>query len=57
MMGKVRFGIVGTSNIANIFLKAASKVKDFELVAIYSRNLEKAREFGMSHGASIFLMI
>lgn len=54
MMGKVRFGIVGTSNIANIFLKAASKVKDFELVAIYSRNLEKAREFGMSHGASIF---
>ncbi len=41
MMGKIRFGIVGTSNIANIFLRAASRVKDFELVAVYSRNLEK----------------
>lgn len=54
MMGKIRFGIVGTSNIANIFLRAASRVKDFELVAVYSRNLEKAREFGTLYGASIF---
>lgn len=54
MMGKIRFGIVGTSNIANTFLRAASRVKDFELVAVYSRNLEKAREFGTLHGASIF---
>lgn len=51
---KIRFGIVGTSNIANIFLRAASRVKDFELVAVYSRNLEKAREFGTLYGASIF---
>ncbi|NMS88395.1 Gfo/Idh/MocA family oxidoreductase [Clostridioides difficile] len=53
-MGKVRFGIIGTSNISKIFLKAASRIKEFELIAVYSRDLEKAKEFGEPYGASIF---
>lgn len=53
-MSKVRFGIIGTSNIAKTFLRAASRIKEFELVAVYSRNLEKAEEFKEPYGASIF---
>lgn len=56
-MSKVRFGIIGTSNIAKTFLRAASRIKEFELVDVYSRDLEKAKEFGEPHGARIFLMI
>lgn len=54
MMGKIRFGIVGISNIVNIFLRVVFRVKDFELVVVYFRNLEKVREFGILYGVSIF---
>ncbi|MGG7176824.1 Gfo/Idh/MocA family protein [Clostridium paraputrificum] len=51
---KIRFGIVGTSAITEWFLNGAAKVNDFELVAVYSRNIEKAREFGKKYGARLF---
>ena len=54
MNKKIRFGIVGTSAITEWFLNGASKVNDFELVAVYSRDLEKAKSFGGKHGARLF---
>jgi len=42
---KIRFGIVGTSNIAKIFLEAAYLLEQFEFVAIYSRDSERGKAF------------
>ena len=53
-MGKVRFGLIGTSGITENFLKGAAKVKDFELVGVYSRDLDKAKAFGEKKGARLF---
>ena len=53
-MGKVRFGIIGTSGITENFLKGAAKVEDFELVGVYSRDLDKAKAFGEKQGARLF---
>lgn len=53
-MGKVRFGIIGTSGITENFLNGAAKVQDFELVGVYSRELDKAKDFGEKYGARLF---
>lgn len=53
-MGKIRFGIIGTSGITENFLKGAAKVKDFELVGVYSRDMDKAKAFGEKKGARLF---
>lgn len=47
----VRFGVVGTNWITEIFLEAGKKVENFELTAVYSRKLEKAKEFASKHKA------
>lgn len=41
----IRFATIGTGFITKMFLEAASKCNQFELVAVYSRNLEKGRAF------------
>ena len=48
---KVRFATIGTSKITEKFLAAAKLVPDFELEAVYSRNMERAETFGKKHGA------
>lgn len=48
-----RFGIIGTGNIVETFLTAAATVDDFELVAVYSRELTKAQQFAAQHGATM----
>lgn len=53
-MRRIKFAIIGTSQITESFLSAAGKVEDFELVAVYSRSLEKAREFGKKYNAKLF---
>lgn len=50
MNKKVRFGIIGTSKIADIFLMAALKHEDFQIAAVYSRNEEKGKKFGDKYG-------
>lgn len=45
-MKKIRFGIVGTGNIAHRFAGAIKNVQEAELVAVASRNRETADEFG-----------
>jgi predicted dehydrogenase len=47
----IRFGVIGTSNITEWFLNGASQVKDFTLVAVYSRSEEKGKEFAKKHNA------
>ncbi len=48
-MDKVRFGIIGTNFITERFIEAASLCDDFELAAVYSRNLDRAREFAQKY--------
>ncbi|NDV77997.1 Gfo/Idh/MocA family protein [Dysgonomonas sp. 511] len=47
---KIRFGVVGTSNIVNKVIEGARLDSRFELVAVYSRTQEKADEFADRHG-------
>ena len=54
MNQKIRFATVGTSKIAEKFLSAAKEVPEFELEAVYSRSMEKAKEFGKKHGAKTY---
>ncbi|MBP1890502.1 putative dehydrogenase [Clostridium moniliforme] len=53
-MKKIRFGVIGTGKIVDNFLKAALTHENFELVAMYSRILEKAKDFGEKYGAKKF---
>ena len=45
-MKKIRFGIVGTGNIAHRFASAIANVKEAELTAVASRKQETADSFG-----------
>lgn len=46
----IRFGMIGTGKIAEKFWQANRYGKDFELTAVYSRTLERARAFGFQKG-------
>lgn len=46
---KIRWGIIGLGNIARHFAKDLSLVKDGELVAVASRNKDKASEFAKEY--------
>ena len=54
MNKKIRWGILGPGHIANSFAKDMLLVPDAELVAVGSRNLDRAKEFGNLYGASQF---
>ncbi len=45
-MNKIRFGIVGTGNIAHRFADAIQNVQEAELTAVASRTKENAKKFG-----------
>lgn len=51
MTDKIRWGIIGTGNIANQFARGLQSVKDAELVAVGSRNQESADAFADTYGA------
>lgn len=46
---KVRWGIIGLGNIANQFATDLVLLEDAELVAVASRNIDKATEFAQKH--------
>lgn len=46
----IRFGVIGTSQITEKFIEAASKVEDFALSAVYSRTEETAKKFATKYG-------
>lgn len=45
----IRWGILGTGNIANAFATGLTFVDDAELIAVGSRRKERAEEFGRRH--------
>jgi scyllo-inositol 2-dehydrogenase (NADP+) len=47
--GLIRFGVVGTNWITDLFLKGAQKVEGFALNAIYSRDEKKAKDFALKY--------
>lgn len=51
-MSKIRFGVVGTNSITDWFLNGAKEVEGFELVAVYSRSENKAREYSDKYGVN-----
>lgn len=50
----VRFGIIGTGKIADKFYQANRFGREFELTAVYSRSLDKAKEFGFRKGNLVY---
>ncbi|MCG2461274.1 Gfo/Idh/MocA family oxidoreductase [Flavobacteriaceae bacterium F89] len=54
MKKKIRWGILGPGHIAHSFAKDLLLVPDGELVAVGSRNLDRAKKFGDTYGASRF---
>lgn len=53
-MEKIKFGVVGTSGITEWFIKAGKKIDEFELKAVYSRDIVRAEEFAKKYGAELF---
>jgi len=52
---KIRFGIIGTNKITDQVLEGAALDPRFKLAAVYSRSLERAKEFADKYGVtSIF---
>lgn len=51
----VRWGIIGTGNIANKFARAVKNADGAVIVAVASRNAEKSRQFADKHGIEISL--
>lgn len=50
----VRFGIVGTNFITDKFIVCAKLNPEFELSAVYSRTMDKAKEYGQKYGVKNF---
>ena len=50
----MRFGVIGSNVITDRLLKAAKLCDDFALSTVYSRSLERAREYAGIHGAPHF---
>ena len=49
----INLGIIGTNWITHQFVEAALATKKYDLVAVYSRSLEKAQEFGSRYHEDI----
>lgn len=49
-----RFGIVGAGMISEFHAKAIAAMDDAELVAIYSRRMEKSQEFSEKHNCTAY---
>lgn len=47
----VRFAVIGTNFVTDGLLEAGNWCKDFKLQAVYSRSIEKAKEYGQKYGA------
>ncbi len=45
----MKFGIIGTSWISDRFIEAGFMIEDFQLEAVYSRSIEKAKNFGKKY--------
>ena len=48
---KIRWGIIGLGNIANKFATDLASIENAQLVAVASRNQQKAAEFAVRHNS------
>ena len=53
-MKKLNFAIIGTGHIAHVHAESIKKIKDAELVAVRSRDIERAKNFARKYGAEAF---
>lgn len=51
---KIRWGIIGLGNIANQFANDLKLIEDAELIAVASRDIDKATEFAVKHNCNKF---
>ncbi|MCI9845837.1 Gfo/Idh/MocA family protein [Flavobacterium pectinovorum] len=51
---KIRWGIIGLGNIANQFADDLKLIEDAELIAVASRDIDKATEFAKKHNCNTF---
>lgn len=49
----IRFAVIGTSMITDRFLEAAKEIKEFQLKGVYSRSIEKAKEYAQKQCAEL----
>lgn len=52
-MEKIRFAIIGTNFITDVFLEAAFQCERFVLQAVYSRTMKRAKEFASKYNAPL----
>ena len=50
----INFATVGTNFVVDWFLEAASQCDSLKYKGTYSRNIEKAKEFGEKYGSTLF---
>lgn len=50
----ISYAVIGTGKIVDTFLQAAKKTPELRLVGVYSRRMERAKEFGQKYGATRF---
>ncbi|MFS0556487.1 Gfo/Idh/MocA family protein [Brevibacillus sp. 179-C9.3 HS] len=50
----MRFGVIGTNWITEEFIQAGQEVEGFSLQAVYSRTIERAKEFADKYNAPYF---
>lgn len=49
----INYAVIGTNFITDSFIEAASKCEKMHLVAVYSRTMERAREYASRYGAEL----
>lgn len=50
LLNMIKLGVIGTNWITDQFASAAEDTRLFEMTSVYSRKLEKAKEFGSKYG-------
>lgn len=50
----IRYATIGTNFVVDWFIEASKECGELEYVGTYSRNIEKAKEFGEKYGSHLF---
>lgn len=53
-MSKIKFGIIGTGNVADIHARVIKEIENAELAAVADSNTEKGRSFADKYGCNFF---
>ena len=50
----MKFGIIGSNFVVDNFFESANLIEDFEFISMYSRDINKEKEFGNKYGGKYF---